>query len=341
VPTQPVTTQYVINSGPLVINIAPNFTQYPPCAYAVTEHFTWETDPYGALHVGSDYTLTLDDSDLFHAKTYTFKLINSVAWQLVGFTPFIEFDIEYLHPCRRATFSSPTITDMTYTLRNSHDVDQTVVEPTDSVSLLYDTLDGYTTCGDRVFHVQDMTTGATATWVSVLTDADLTPAEVISIGPLGHTFLLRVSNDDEATIGTTTFTVSMSFADYPLSGDASNTVFSDTFDVVVSGATCECGLITWHTSTITTLSTSIAVATVTDGLVEVGPDLGTQVLTAGARACGSGAASCDYTYTIEAFYGTEATTLTALPVWMTYVRPNLSVTPPTTAEMGVHSVSLK
>lgn len=80
VPTLPVTTQYVINSGPLVINVAPAFAQYPPCNYAVTEHFTWETDPYGALYTGSDYTLTINDSDLFHAKTYKFKLINSIAW---------------------------------------------------------------------------------------------------------------------------------------------------------------------------------------------------------------------------------------------------------------------
>jgi hypothetical protein len=209
------------------------------------------------------------------------------------------------------------------------------------VSLLYDTLDGYTTCGDRVFHVQDMTTGATATWVSVVRDADLTPAEVISIGPLGHSFLIRISNDDDSSVGTRTFTITMSFANYPLSGDATNTVFSDTFDVTVSAATCECGLITWNSPTLVTISTSINVATVTDGLIEVGPDLGTQVLTAGARACGAGAASCDYTYTVEAFYGTEGTSLTALPAWMSYTRPNLSVTPLTTSEMGSHSVSIK
>merc|ERR1719253_1005661 len=207
---------------------------------------------------------------------------------------------------------------MTYTLRNSAYVDQQVVEPTDSVSLLFDNLDGYTTCGDRVFHIQDMTTGTTATWVSVVRDADLTPAEVISIGPLGHSFLIRISNDDDTSVGTRTFTITMSFADYPLSGDATNTVFSDTFDVTVSAAVCECGLITWNAPTLVTISTSINVATVTDGLIEVGPDLGTQVNTAGARACGAGAASCDYTYTVEAFYGTEATTLTALPNWMSY-----------------------
>ena len=44
-PEKPLVTTYLIGSGSLVINMAPNFLQYPPCDYTLNELKIWEYSP--------------------------------------------------------------------------------------------------------------------------------------------------------------------------------------------------------------------------------------------------------------------------------------------------------
>ena len=119
-----------------------------------------------------------------------------------------------MHPCRRATIGTPTINNVSYTLRNSQNEDQEIVEPQDDVSLIYDSGDGYETCGERAFYIQDESTGLEATWVHVIRQADLTPEEALTID-LTNKFIIRVSVDDENLVGTISFTFKMWFVNYP------------------------------------------------------------------------------------------------------------------------------
>ena len=143
---------------------------------------------------------------------------------------------------------------------------------------------------------------------------------------LTHKFFIRANTDDEAHIGSTTFTITMWFANWPIEDDALNSVFTDTFVVTVLAATCDCGLITWNPATTINMFTTIQVDPVVGELIEVGPNFDSMSATAGARACGSNAYNCDYTYTIDVWLGPEETK-TALPYWMIYTRPNLSISP--------------
>lgn len=62
VPSLPTETTYLINSGDLVINLAPNFEQYPPCDYTLNEYAYWEFNPSPApISYAPDdpYTITI------------------------------------------------------------------------------------------------------------------------------------------------------------------------------------------------------------------------------------------------------------------------------------------
>ena len=44
-PDAPTETTYLINSGDLVLTLTPNFLQYPPCDYVLSEQLIWQYDP--------------------------------------------------------------------------------------------------------------------------------------------------------------------------------------------------------------------------------------------------------------------------------------------------------
>ena len=130
----------------------------------------------------------------------------------------------------------------------------------------------------------------------------------------------------------------MWFANYPPAEDALNPLITVTFTVTVSAATCECGLIEWNSPTTMNIFTTIGVDPVVTELVEVGPNYNSMTETAGARACGESAYDCNYSYTIEIGIGPAPddndVALTALPYWITYDSPNLTVAPQLVSEMG-------
>lgn len=108
VPAVPQTTTYLIGSGDLVLTLSPNFTQDPPCDYTLNEFMIWEFNPTPAPitpDVNNKYKITINSNDLSKARVQTLTLKNSVTYQQQTFSPEVSFNIEFLHPCRRTTFT--------------------------------------------------------------------------------------------------------------------------------------------------------------------------------------------------------------------------------------------
>ena len=121
-PDAPTETVYLINSGALVFELTPQFAQYPPCDYTLTEQLIWQYDPSPAdaqPTADNQYELTLLSTDISKARVQTLTLINTITYDTQSFVPEISFDIEFLHPCRRTTLNSVTIEDISYTLKNN------------------------------------------------------------------------------------------------------------------------------------------------------------------------------------------------------------------------------
>ena len=123
IPDAPAETQYLINTADVVIQLAPSFTQWPPCDYVLTEVLEWTFDPTPMAPAtptsDNPYEITIATADLTEATMYTMTLTDAVSYEAQEFTPSISFDIELIHPCRRAALTPPTIEAMTYTLRSA------------------------------------------------------------------------------------------------------------------------------------------------------------------------------------------------------------------------------
>jgi hypothetical protein len=84
-PTTPLAEnlKYTVNApSSLVINLTPNFQQYPPCNFPVSETRTW-TIPSGAPIVptsGNDYQLTVTSKNMADIKSYSVSLQNAVRY---------------------------------------------------------------------------------------------------------------------------------------------------------------------------------------------------------------------------------------------------------------------
>jgi len=66
VPDLPTETTYLINSGDLVITMAPNFLQYPPCDFVLNELLMWNYDPSpapAAPNGSNQYEITIASTD--------------------------------------------------------------------------------------------------------------------------------------------------------------------------------------------------------------------------------------------------------------------------------------
>ena len=104
----------MINSGALTLTLSPEFTQYPPCDYVLEEIPLWTFDPSPAPvtpNFSNQYEFTIDTDDLSKARVQTFTFTIQVTDNNDDqyFEPSITFDIELLHPCRRATLTDFSI----------------------------------------------------------------------------------------------------------------------------------------------------------------------------------------------------------------------------------------
>ena len=166
IPDAPTETSYLIGSGDLEITMSPQFTQYPPCDYVLSEFMLWTFDPSPAPvtpNTNNMYQITINSNDLSQARQQTITLKNSITYDVLSFQPEISFGIELLHPCRRATLSDVTLADITYTLHNNTPLDTEIGIPTDTASSTYG--DGHSTCGEREYSIED-SNGAVPAWVT-------------------------------------------------------------------------------------------------------------------------------------------------------------------------------
>lgn len=70
-PAVPSVSTYLIGSGPLVITMTPQFTQYPPCDYTLTEFMMWQYNPQPAPvspNMANSYEITVDSNDVSKAR---------------------------------------------------------------------------------------------------------------------------------------------------------------------------------------------------------------------------------------------------------------------------------
>lgn len=176
--------------------------------------------------------------------------------------------------------------------------------PTDAASTLYS--DGWETCGARTYAITD-SNGDTPTWVTAVTE-----------GASTNMFIVRVSIDDESYVGTSPhgMTVTVGFADYPVSTDALHPTEAFTFDITIIAPVCDCTLITWNEpeNIPRIIYASVVTAPAEQTLDEAGPLTSSLTDTSGARACDHDADECDYAYSITSRMqdGSE------LPDWIVY-----------------------
>ena len=329
-PSLPTTTTYLIGSGPLVINMTPNFTQYPPCDYTLSEFILWDFSPSPAPVVpnaSNKYQITIDSNDISKAREQTLTLRNSITYGTQSFSPSVSFKIDFLHPCRRTSFNAITIQTINYKLRNGQNLDTQTPIPTDVASTTYG--DGLNTCGARSYEITD-STGKTPSWVTA-----------VSTGADAGKFIIRVSIDDESYIAKSphNMLIKVGFANYPASADALHPTRTFPFTVNVQAATCDCSLITWNDpkNIPVIINASVVTKPTSQVLLEAGPEQSSLTATSGARACNHAKDECDYKYTIVAYMKDKS----PLPSWITYKQPTLTVTPTLSEHMGDRFVSLE
>jgi hypothetical protein len=233
-----------------------------------------------------------------------------------------------------------TINTVSYQLRDGTALDTTIDAPSDVASLYYSSdANGWNTCGDRTYSIVDAG-GNVPTWVTAVNEAAV--ADGNGDLQVSSTFIIRVEIDDESYVGTSphTMTLTVGFADYPVTDDAAHPTKVFTFDVTVLAATCDCTLITWNEpENIPLIMNAMVVTTpATQTLLEAGPLESSLTATSGARACDHDADECDYAYTITARMQEDGG---ALPDWLVYTQPELVATPTLAEHIGDWFVELE
>jgi hypothetical protein len=112
-------TRYTVNqANALTINIAPNFTQYPPCDYVITENLAWTIPPGAPITVttGNKYQLKVQSYNMKDIKTYAVVFKDTATYLGGTWSSEITFNIEVLNPCTRTTINAITVADITYEL---------------------------------------------------------------------------------------------------------------------------------------------------------------------------------------------------------------------------------
>ena len=168
-PTAPNVSNYVINSGDLVLTATNTFVQVPNCNYSLVETLTWSSTPTGISLVptaNNNYQVTLNSNNFTLAGQVTLTLTMSAYYvsTVNTFTNALSFNLEFIHPCRRSAFTSVTVPNITYKLRNGQEFIQDVPIPPDAISTSFG--NGHDTCGARTYHVYTASTTNTLDFVS-------------------------------------------------------------------------------------------------------------------------------------------------------------------------------
>lgn len=94
-----------------------NYVQIPNCNYVVTEAFVWtlpaSSNPPISEHTTNKEALIVGTNKKQYEKDYTVRLTNTIKYNALTFTPYIEFVIHVYDPCKLATIQDTGITSMT------------------------------------------------------------------------------------------------------------------------------------------------------------------------------------------------------------------------------------
>ena len=83
-PDTPATIVYNLMANIHFEDIAPNFTQYPPCDYVLTEDIVWTipeiTDDTDAIQVVNDYRISVQSNTLSIHGVYNLVMTDNVVY---------------------------------------------------------------------------------------------------------------------------------------------------------------------------------------------------------------------------------------------------------------------
>ena len=110
-PTDPGTQTYNLMASTKNVNLSPNFLQYPPCDYAITESISWEIqnipDHPTAIQSTGNYGIAIQSNVLSIHGVYTVTLKNAVSYNDRGtaqsWTPSVTFNVDIKDPCKTTT----------------------------------------------------------------------------------------------------------------------------------------------------------------------------------------------------------------------------------------------
>ena len=122
-PDTPATVVYNLMAAAHFEDLAPAFTQYPPCDYTLTETITWDlptidADP-DAIEAVSDYRISVSSAVLDIHGVYALTLTDTVTYNDQAWAPSVTFDVDIRDPCKTSTIEAIALTDMTVTLGES------------------------------------------------------------------------------------------------------------------------------------------------------------------------------------------------------------------------------
>lgn len=115
-------------------DIAPAFTQWPPCDYPISESIAWTipaiVDDDDAISVVNDYRISVQSNTLSIHGVYTLTQTDYVTYNDQSWSPSITFDVDIKDPCKTSTFTTMSLSDMSVVLGES--TSQNFAEAVDS-----------------------------------------------------------------------------------------------------------------------------------------------------------------------------------------------------------------
>jgi hypothetical protein len=120
-PANPGTQTYNLMATQKDVSLTPNFLQYPPCNYAITNNIVWTIPTISAdssaITKINDYQIRITSTTLSIHGVYSVTVTNSVSYNDRGtaqaWAPAVTFNVDIKDPCKTSTITAISLTDMT------------------------------------------------------------------------------------------------------------------------------------------------------------------------------------------------------------------------------------
>ena len=191
---------YTVFDPEMVITMAPEFAQQPPCAYTADMTFKW-TIPTGApIYQQTDpYSLMIFTTNIDNDGLYTVFLENHIEYDGVTWDETVSYEITIVNPCvnTELVYTNTVIQEMNYEVTATAET-QSFTPVTDTIS---DAITTSGNCGSIIYTLQSNDTSIGTGFMDVI---DLNNAKG-----------LRIYTEDDANIGNYTVTVTATMERYP------------------------------------------------------------------------------------------------------------------------------